>query len=297
MSFKLLKSETQTLTPEYLSWFLALEDSPLERNIKQSRIDFLREKAAAKHVVPFHWVTARPSWNDHSLVRINGHHSSTMLSKLPSLDPGWSVHYDEFEVDKPEDMALLFRQLDARQSARSAIDVCASYQGLCAELKTTPTDIVKLGTEAVFWFFQNSIGTMRNIKGDDRYQYLIDHPEIHRFLIWIGEKIYSVKTPELKRAPIAAALFGTFEHAEEDAREFWASVAKGGGMDDDNPAAILDEWLKATLSKDKLARLKPANFWNACVYAWNAFRDERGISSIPSSDKGFGTGKGLHEIA
>jgi hypothetical protein len=301
MSFKLVKSETQALTKEYLDWFLGIEESPLERKIKPSRVEFLRSKAAAQQIVPFHWVTARPSWNGHSLIRMNGHHSSTMLSKLPSLDPNWSVHYDEFEVDKPEDMVLLFRQIDPRESARSAIDVCGTYKGAATEhtpeLAKVPTEIVKLGIEGVYWWRNFISKDRKNIKGDDRYALLVNDPESHRYVQWIG-KIYSSEetpVPELKRISIAAALFATFEKHEESARSFWEAVAHGGTEDDD-PAAVLDTWLQGTLKKDQEVKLKQGNFWNGCVYAWNAFRDGKTIMNIPSSARGYGIEKGFHEV-
>jgi hypothetical protein len=40
------------------------------------------------------------------------------------------------------------------------------------------------------------------------------------------------------------------------------------------------------------AELKPTNFYQACVYAWNAFREDKTITTIK-----YDTKKGLYAVA
>ena len=122
--FKLTKSETNQLTPSFLEWFCGLGDSPSQREIKQSRVDFLADKVEGEAIVPFHWAVANLKGK---LFKVNGHHSFLMLSKLPSLDPNWLVHYDEFDVMDDEGLASIYRQFDARQSTRTTLDIAAAY--------------------------------------------------------------------------------------------------------------------------------------------------------------------------
>ena len=56
------------------------------------------------------------------------------------------------------------------------------------------------------------------------------------FVHWLGE-LFTIKTPELKRQPIVAAMFGTFVKNETEARKFWADVARGGTEFDDSAPA------------------------------------------------------------
>ena len=52
---------------------------------------------------------------------------------------------------------------------------------------------------------------------------------------------------------------------------------------------MLDAWLKAaTENKAQKRELKPAHFYQGCIFAWNAYREGRTITSIK-----FDTKKGL----
>jgi hypothetical protein len=86
-------------------------------------------------------------------------------------------------------------------------------------------------------------------------------------------------------------MHATFIANEEAARQFWDKVARGGvEYDEAAPATVLDKWLvaaKAKESKDKL-KLGPGNFYQGCVFAWNAFREEKPLKDIKcDTKKGF----------
>ena len=100
----------------------------------------------------------------------------------------------------------------------------------------------------------------------------------------------TIKTPELKRLNIVAAMFGTFCKNESEARKFWAEVARGGvEYEDNHPTTVLDAWLKAAIeTKGQKRELKPAQFYQGCIFAWNAYREGKTITSIK-----FDTKKGL----
>jgi hypothetical protein len=74
-------------------------------------------------------------------------------------------------------------------------------------------------------------------------------------------------------------------------------VARGGvAYEDDAPSTVLDNWLKSTKEADAktkleegLIGLKPYDFYNGCLYAWNAFRGGKRLRDRkikPNSDKG-----------
>jgi hypothetical protein len=77
-------------------------------------------------------------------------------------------------------------------------------------------------------------------------------------------------------------MYATFAKNEMEAKAFWAAVARGGPeFDDSAPATVLDVWLK-TINENKKQKteLKPAQFYQGCIYAWNAFREERQLQRI-----------------
>jgi len=276
--FQLVKSEVLPLTLEFAQEFKTMKGSPTERELKEQRVNVLREKALSGQLVNFYWVTAKLQDTKY---RMNGQHSSTMLCDLENNFPkGLKVHYDEYCVDNREGLALLFRQFDSRTSSRSQADVSGAYQGLYDDLLIVPRDVAKLGIEGVIWWNRHVEG-IPTPKGDDVYSMFGDERH-HDYLRWLGD-ILSIKTPELKKQPIAAAMYATFNTRKSNAQEFWSNVARGGvDYTEGHPSTILDNWLKAAKEGEtkKLVNILPGQLYQGCIYAWNAFRGDKTIKDI-----------------
>jgi hypothetical protein len=275
--FRLVSAEVKDLTPEFAKQFHNLEASPTERSLDESRVKHLREKAEAGQLVTFNWSTAQLGGRT---LRMNGQHSSKMLCDLNGSFPeGLKVHLDTYEVDSPDHLAILFRQFDDRKSGRSPGDVSGAYQGLYEDLHDVPRPLAKFAAEGVA-YYRTKVEGLPAPSGDDRYS-LFGETGLHGFVRWVGELI-TIKTPELKRITIVAAMFATFVKNESEARKFWAAVARGGvEYEDNHPTTVLDAWLKASMeNKSQKRDLKPAHFYQGSVFAWNACRDGRTITSI-----------------
>jgi hypothetical protein len=214
-AFRLVNAEVKDLTSEMAEQFRNLEASPTERSLDQSRIKHLREKAEAGQLVTFSWSTAKLGSRT---LRMNGQHSSNMLCGLNGNFPkNLKVHLDTYEVDTPEALAILFRQFDDRKSGRTPGDVSGAYQGLYTTLQDVPRASAKLAAEGVA-YYRTKVEGLPAPGGDDRYS-LFGETDLHSFYRWIGELI-TIKTPELKRLNIVAAMFGTFCKNESEARSF-----------------------------------------------------------------------------
>ena len=85
-------------------------------------------------------------------------------------------------------------------------------------------------------------------------------------------------------------MFGTFAKNENEARKFWGEVARGGvEYEENHPTTLLDAWLKTAIeNKGQRRELKPAHFYQGSIFAWNAYRDGKTMTSIK-----FDTKKGL----
>src|SRR5262249_45939277 len=140
--FRLVNSETKTLTPELAERFKAMLPSPTERAFDPARAKMLREKFAAGQGIPCTWATAKFGDKEY---RVNGQHSSSVLTESNGQFPqGLKVHLDTFEVDSLDELAGLFRQFDNRKSGRTPTDVSGAYQGLYPELRDVPRAAAKL---------------------------------------------------------------------------------------------------------------------------------------------------------
>jgi len=273
--FELVKSEVKDLTPELAKEFHELEPSPTERELNPARIKHLREKADTGRLITFQWSAVEFKGKR---LRMNGQHSSAMLCGLDGAFPkNLKVHLDEYKVQDQEDLAILFRQFDDRRSSRSAGDVAGAYQGLEPALHDVPRSSAKLAIDGIAWVSRTVRKEPTN-KGDGIYEMFHD-VMYHPFVKWIGD-IFSIKTPEMKQAPVVGAMYDTFEANEAEAKKFWHQVAAGGVEFEDNaPSTVLDSWLKA-IKEGKDEDIKAAHVYQGCVYAWNAYREGKTIKDV-----------------
>jgi hypothetical protein len=286
--FSLISSETKPLTPDLAERFKAMLPSPTEREFDPARAKMLREKAEAGQLIAFNWAVAKVGDKEY---RVNGQHSSKVLADLNGQFPqGLKVHMDTYKVDTMDGLALLFRQFDARKSGRTPMDVSGAYQGLYTDLAGVARGAAKLAVEGVAWYDKHIEG-LPAPKGDDVFT-LFGKTGLHPFIRWVGE-VFSIKTPELKRQTIVAAMYGTFEKNEAEARKFWSEVSRGGvEFEDNHPTSVLDAFLKSAFEDKRKMELKAGNFYQASIYAWNAYREGKSTTSVK-----YDTKKGLYTVA
>jgi hypothetical protein len=73
----------------------------------------------------------------------------------------------------------------------------------------------------------------------------------------------------------------------------WMEVARGGvEYEDDHPTTVLDTFLKSVVEEKRKWNLNSVNLYQACIYAWNAFREGKTISSVK-----YDTRKGLYTVS
>jgi hypothetical protein len=280
--FKYVSSETVDLTKAVVDGFVALPGSATERSLKPARIEYLQDVVLGGSAVVFQWAQAKVTETG-EIYRVNGQHSSYMLSQLNGQFPnGLKVHKDTYEVDNLASLAYLFRMFDPRTSARSVHDVAGAYQGLHLSLKDVPKMTAKMTIDGTSWFLKIVRGD--NIpSGDDRYE-LFNNAKMHPFIRMAGGILNKIKTPEFTN-PVIGAMYGTWEREPVEAEAFWSDVAKqGGGNDSNHPAAVLDTWLVAI--RDKTIEKKPSDreIYRACIVAWNAYRHHRTLDKIGKYD-------------
>lgn len=284
VQFRLVKSEARRLTPELAQEFRSLAASPTERAFYPDRVKYLRGKADSGKLVTFHWARAKfgTEW-----LRVNGQHSATMLCELNGAFPDnlWA-HVDEYEVDSVDGLVDLFRQFDDRKSSRTAADVATAFQMIYPELRDVHRPTAKLAAEGWGWYRREVVGAPVPA-GDELYGIFHD-PDVQRFARWLND-LLNMKTLELRRRPIIAAMWATFTTNEVGGAKFWSDVARGGVQyDDDAPASQLDAWLRQ-LAERAIEKVKPATYYQAAIYAWNAFRAEKQLKALklPDPKKGF----------
>lgn len=278
------RSEELPVTHALAAKFSTMLASPTERGLDDGREDYLKGQVTGGLAIPFKWAIGMLDGVEY---RLNGLHSSTMLTKLDgSLPEGLIAHIDYYDVDDMEGLVLLFQQIDPRWSARSKGDVAGAHQGVVPALVAVPRDPAKRGVDGVAWYLRHVIGVP--VPAGDAVYTLFNDQRYHDFLIWLGQTL-SVKTRELHRNPIIAAVWGTYEKDPIQAKDWWREVARGGTDDEKAPATVLDTWLRNLISNDKAReKVKEGNIFQGCIFAWNSMRNGKAPSNLRFNvDKGF----------
>jgi len=263
-----------------------------ERERLEKRVKYLKEKFEKGLTVPFIWSYA--TLPDGTNLRVNGSNSSDAICRMDGNRPKDAVVYlTHYAIDAIEDMALIFRQHDDRASARSPLEVSGAYQGVIPSLGKVAKPTAKLAIEGIVWHMHRVDG-LPVPKGDDIYE-MYWKAIYQPFVEWLGT-VVSVKTKELKRPEIVAAMYGCFLANEHEARAFWLDVARNGHDPNDltDPSTALDAWLLVVLEGNgpkPLQEIKPAQVYQGCVNCWNSYRLGR-----PVKDVRFDTRKGLAQI-
>lgn len=281
MSFSLVKSECVDMTLDLVKKFRDMEPSPTEREMDPKRVKHLRDKATAQPslLVTFHWASAKLPNGRH--LRMNGQHSSEMLANLDAgtFPTGLKCHLDEYHVESEQDLALLFRQFDDRRSSRGPADVAGAYQGLYPEVREVPRVAAKLAIDGIAWYLRTIEGAP--VPSGDSVYMLFEKQTYWPFIKWVGE-LLSIKTPELRRPQIAAAMYATWITANpDDCKKFWLTVAKGGDeYAEGDPQAALDGWYTGIKKKEQKEPPKPAELYQAAIYCWNAWVQQKVVKTV-----------------
>jgi hypothetical protein len=271
MAFTLLNSELLSVTSELARKIAQMPGSATERPLDDKRLDYLKGQIMAGQATVFNWAIAvRP---DETERRINGQHSSDILAKLDGDMPsGLMVNLSRYKVDDERDEILLFRQFDPKGSLRSRGDIAGAYQMMEADLRAVPRPAAKSAAEGIAWYLGRKVGVPVP-KGDEVYD-LFHTPEYAPFVVWMGN-VLTMKTPELKKAPVVGAIFATWEKDPEAAKEFWHNVSRGGeDFAEKAPTTTLDRWLQETKTpKRRKSPITDTQLYQGCVFAWNAQRN------------------------
>ena len=156
-----------------------------------------------------------------------------------------------------------------------------------------PRDTAKLGAEGICWarrFYDNPEG-LPLFAGDD-VGILFGETRLHSFLRYLGSDVFNSKTRELKRAAIVPAMYVTFDAVEDDARDFWVEVGRGGDeFEPKAPSTVLDKELRAyyETGEDAASRSLPTSSMAASSPGARTARTSRSTRSTgpsPRASKG-----------
>src|SRR5262252_2702873 len=107
MSWKLIgKPQTVKVTRKLAQEYATMDPPPHERPLSERRLAVYEKLIRQGHFRPVIWATARCK-ETHGTYRVNGQHTSTLLSGLEDIPEFWAV-IERYQCDTLEDVAKLY---------------------------------------------------------------------------------------------------------------------------------------------------------------------------------------------
>lgn len=284
MGWRLLgKPKTQKVTKSLAKQYTEMDPAPHDRPLSERRLQVyqrLREQGLFR---PVTWASALCTETG-GVYRVNGKHTSVMLSGLNNMPDDFYVTVEEYECDTLEDVARLYATFDSKTQSRSSHDINASFAATVPELRDiSTTNISRIVAGMSFAIEGGKYNS--TISPAERAELLLEHTH---FVVWCagilsqgspGEAGARVAARHLRRAPVIAAMFDTWTKSKTAADEFWCAVRDETGTSPTLPDRKLARLLLTTSlgherSGSASTHLLPAReVYVKSLHAWNAWRN------------------------
>lgn len=212
--------------------------------------------------------------------RVNGQHTSNLLFSWKDKLPEFFVTVEEYECDTLEDVAKLYATFDSKMQSRSSNDIYNSFASTIPELAAIPSRTINKSVSGMAYY---TWGTDQHSKQPaERAELLLDYPE---FVLWLNSLTSNIEREErgtsaiLYRAPVIAAMFGTWQKTKGDATKFWTAVRDETDPSPGMPTRKLAKFLARTgvnmgSGARHLRKADNREFFVKCLHAWNAWRGD-----------------------
>lgn len=262
---KYIKTRLEPLTPKLAHEVAGMDHYEGDRRLKPGQMDFLRAKVRVDLFYAPRWSFC---WVGKRKLRINGQHSSKMLSDLDGDFPrGMLAVIDEFSADDVEDIAELFGQFDAGASTRTTGELNRAHAACHIELRDVkPTYLTQI-TAGIFYGLMGGVGS-KKMRNDEKAKLLHHHTA---FATWASR--FVVK-PWLGRSSVVGAMFATFVKCSQSCDAFWTLV-RDETAKKNHPSRAIADFLRDNMTRkgsSERVRWAPMAFHVKCLHAWNAYR-------------------------
>ncbi len=273
------KPVTLQVTKDLANEFANMEPAPLDRPLSERRIAVYRRLLEQGGFRPCTWAKAYCKETG-STYRVNGKHTSTLLSSLEVL-PQFYVTIEEYECESLDDVARLYSTFDSKLMARSAGDINHSFAGTVPQLRDMPLRLINVAVAGMAYHLYNTGAKYVSMQAAEKAELLLEHTD---FVVWLKEMIgggvseqrgHRSKCPHLQRQPVVAAMMGTWLRHTVEATKFWTAVRDETGTDPKMPDRVLSRWLLTNVIKEKgKAKTHHREVYVKCLHGWNAWRNK-----------------------
>jgi len=279
------KPEIVLITQEVATEWSQMLAAGVDRDKDAVRLETHEDNVATGMLRAVEW--ARVLCRETGLIyRLNGKHTSTALSKCSTK--GRKRVYatvQDYECDTMQDVAALYGTFDSTVSVRKFNDINRMYASIIPELCSLDGKTVDLLVSGLYTYvstYKCEPEGLENLtlctRDAPRRAQLLQH--FVPFCLWCVDILNSTKARFLRRAPVVAAMFGSYKVDANRATKFWTEVREESGAPATVTTRQLAKWLGVTVIKSKNGgkSKKPREFLFCCISAWNAWQKDRNVS-------------------
>jgi hypothetical protein len=273
MWYPIEKPKVVQSSPKLAETFRDMLACPYDRPTRQPRLDYLREVILNGTFRNCEWATAYCEETGLTY-RVNGKHTSTIVSGLNGEAPPLNVVLGKYHCDTLEDVAKLYATFDTRSSMRSTNDIYLAYACAVPQLAGLSGKTISVAVAGMAYHYWTERSYLDH-PAEEKAELLWKHRD---FVLFYHQLIFGHASRHLKRSPAAAAMFSTYLKCQRDAKLFWELVMTEEGASPRTPDRKLADYLKSVCvnlgvgsrTTKKVSSVR--EIYAKCIHAWNAWR-------------------------
>lgn len=288
--YRVMCDEQINLTRERAFEFLELKTFDGERDVNEEWVQQLMNAYADGRFMWSHVLIATVVLNGDTY-RINGQHTCWMRVNISGeLSPPPRVRHVHYGVATMEQLRALYATFDQNKTRSPGHLFKAMVVGSAAAEGLPKHVLGFLQAGLKFWVEPSE--SRRKYVSPHELNTLVQVHHVNTFKL-VGEflKTHVGKFPAIKRAPVLAAMFATFNATPSKAFEFWETVSSGLNLMDKNEARyqlrnFLVTHRGGTVSASAGNAFIPSeSLYRICVSAWNKWRKGEPVAQLRVTEK------------
>jgi hypothetical protein len=274
LTYGVISDKTVTLDQALAARYIDLPVFEGEREVTDTHVQFLYDQMRRRLFNPLLVILSTAVYEGVEY-KINGQHTCWAVQYMPA---GFSIQVREirYSVATPEQLRLLYSTYD-RMRVRS--------DGHCTKVQLAGTAVMEglhlrivnqLVSSLKFWYFEASRD--RNRVTPEQVAVVIQNeiPDLFRKVAQYAQTHQDFK--HVRRAPVLAAVFATYDKVPTIAPQFWEPVATGVDLTKatDPRLRLRDLLMQSATNKSYGQQSKdfvhPEAMYRICIGAWNRWR-------------------------
>ena len=280
MSIRLVKAQLHDLTPELCEHFSTMPELKGERDLNERHVEFLNHHLIAGTFYSPRWAVAIVKDTVERL-RADGHHSSTLLTRVAKSAPerfpeGLSALVVDYEIDSIEtDAGDLFNLFDNPKSTRTNTDAMSIFRAHYDEFKGFANSFLVSVAKGINFYLGDLAKAIKKehekvaakavkkglkvpkcpalpLRHEPRqYGLYWIEPKYREFAVWVRQWNDARCAWIIQKTGALAQAFDSWLSAPENAELFWGFVFREDHPDPDHPSRKLVLKLRALSAKPR----------------------------------------------